>query len=168
MQRWRGLYAGGAKVTLVFNIHTHTRMHACRHTCAHTHTHACTHTRTHTCTTRTHAQHAHTHTQAHIHTPTRMFMLTDTHMHTCMHTHMHTCMHTHTHAHTHTHTTTLFPIAPCFPIYATREMFKVPSTYRPGTFSILSETLSCTSRIPTKNGLKRCSTGTKIRKFFSD
>ena len=49
----------------------------------------------------------------------------------------------------------------CFPISATREMFKVPSTYRPGIFSIIPETLSCTCRIPTKSGHKICSTGKK-------
>ena len=68
---------------------------------------------------------------------------------------------THTHTHTLTHATTLFPIALYFPISATREAFKVPSTYRPGTFSILSETISCTSRILTNKGLKRCSISTK-------
>ena len=61
----------------------------------------------------------------------------------------HTHGRTHVHTHKHTHTTTLFPIALCLPLSGTREAFKVPSTYHPGTFSILSETLSCTSRIPT-------------------
>ena len=78
-----------------------------------------------------------THTLTHTHTHTRT--------HTYTHTHTHARTHARTHTHSHTHTTTLFPFALCFPIYATREMFKVPSTYRPGIFSILPETLSCTS-----------------------
>ena len=94
--------------------------------------------------------------------------------HTKRLTHANTRTHARTHTHTHTHTTTLFPIALCFPISATREMFKVPSTYRPGTFSIRSETLSCTSRTHTHTHThthKWPSTGVRqvkrIRRFYS-
>ena len=97
----------------------------------------------------------------HIDTHTQNVARTQTHKRTLARTYVGTHEHTHTHTYTHTHTTTLFPVALCFPIYATREMFKVPSTYRPRIFSILPETLSCTSRIPTKNGLNMCSTGKK-------
>ena len=77
------------------------------------------------------------------------------------HTRTHARTHARTKTHTHTHTTTLLPIALCFPISATREMFKVPSTYRPGTFSILTEPFPVPLGNPSKNGHKRCSTGTK-------
>ena len=87
-------------------------------------------------------KHTHTHTHTHIHTHTRA------------HARMHSWTHVHTHIHTHTHTTTLFPISLFLPLSAIRA-FKVPSTYRSGTFSILSETLSCTSRIPTNKGPKK-------------
>ena len=95
----------------------------------------------------------------------------DTHTQNVARTQTHTRTHVRTNArtHTHTHTRLHYFQSLCFPISATREMFKVPSTYRPGTFSILSETLSCTSRIPTqKMALKGVRQVQTIRKFFSD
>ena len=92
------------------------------------------------CTCTKHRTHARTHTHTHIRTDTQT-QNARARAHTLARAHTHT-----------THTTTLFPIALCLPLSATREAFKVPSTYRPGTFSILSETLSCTSRIPTNKG----------------
>ena len=72
-------------------------------------------------------------------------------------THTHARTRARTNTHTHTHRQHYFQSL-CFPISATREKFKVPSTYRPGTFSIHSETLSCTSRGHTHthtNGLRQ-------------
>ena len=82
--------------------------------------------------------------------PQIIYSCTKRHTHARTHTHTRTeeCMYTRTH----THMTTLFPISVCLPLSARREVFKVPSTYHPGTFSILSETLSCFSRIPTNKG----------------
>ena len=119
-----------------------------------THTHARTRARTRTHTlTNTHARtHAHTHTHARTHTHVRSYALihkSKTHERA----HTHSRVHAHT-PHTHKHTTTLIPIALYLPLSATREAFTVPSTYRPGTFFILSENLSCTPRIPTNKGLK--------------
>ena len=96
------------------------------------------------CTCTKHRTHAHTHTHTHTHT----FAL----IHKPK---THARAHTHSRAHTHTpHTRLHYFRSLCLPLSATREAFTVPSTYRPGTVSILSETLSSTSRIPTNKGLK--------------
>ena len=60
--------------------------------------------------------HARTHTRSHWYTNPKR-------------TRAHTLARAYTHT---THTTTLFPIALCLPLSATREAFTVPSTYRPG------------------------------------
>ena len=87
--------------------------------------------------------------------------------HARKHPHARTHARAHARTHTHTHTTTLFPITLCFPISATREMFKVPSSTALVPFLSSQRPFPVPFGYPQKKkkkkkkGLKRCSTGKK-------
>ena len=114
----------------------------------------------------------HTHTHAHTHTHTH------THTHKTSHARKHTHARTHARAHarTHIYTTTLFPIALCFPVSATREMFKVPSStalvpfpssQRPFPVPLGYHHPSPPSPQKKKEALKGVRQVKRIRKFYS-
>ena len=96
-----------------------------------------------------------------------------TQTHTRTHARAHARTHTHTHTHTHIHDYTISNRS-LFPYLRHPRNVQGTIQYRPGTFSILSETLalSCTSRIPPpppkkKKALKGVRQVKRIRKFYS-
>ena len=106
-------------------------------------------------------------THGYTYTKRRTHANTQTHARTHARTHKHT--HTHTHTHTHIHDYTISNRS-LFPYLRHPRNVQGTIQYRPGTFSILSETLSCTSRIPKKRrrkALKGVRQVKRIRRFYS-